>query len=78
MEKITKIPSKALIFLICLYQNILRPYLGYRCRFTPSCSNYALEALKQHSFIKAMGFIFFRIGRCHPFSKGGYDPISKK
>ncbi len=77
MEKIRKIPSKALIFLICLYQNMLRPYLGFRCRFYPSCSSYALIALKQHGVIKAIRLILFRFLRCHPFSKGGHDPVPK-
>ena len=75
MDKIREIPSKALILFICLYRKILRPYLGYRCKFDPSCSEYALIALKKHNILKAIGLIIGRLFRCQPFSKGGCDPV---
>jgi putative membrane protein insertion efficiency factor len=47
-----------------------------QCKYTPSCSEYALEALKRYGFTKALRLIFFRILRCHPLAKGGYDPLN--
>ncbi len=77
MEKIRKLPSIALIGIVKLYQIIIRPYLGYRCRFYPSCSCYAVEALKQYGCFGSSLLIISRIFRCHPFSKGGNDPVPK-
>ncbi len=71
--------AQALVFvcdrLIRLYQLTLSPWLGQRCRFAPSCSEYAREALQQHGLIKGLGLAAKRISRCHPGSDGGYDPV---
>lgn len=63
------------IALIRLYQLVLSPYLGGSCRFHPTCSNYGLEAFKTHHFFKALALTVWRILRCQPFAKGGYDPV---
>jgi uncharacterized protein len=57
------------------YQVILSPLLGPRCRFYPSCSNYALEALERFGLLKGGYLSLYRILRCHPLSKGGVDPV---
>ena len=57
------------------YQIALSPWLGGRCRFDPSCSHYAMEALRKRPLLKALGMIAWRLARCQPFCKGGYDPV---
>jgi putative membrane protein insertion efficiency factor len=57
------------------YQLIVSPWLGPRCRFYPSCSNYALEALERHGAWRGSGLALRRIGRCHPWHPGGLDPV---
>jgi len=64
-----------IFFLIVAYQRIVSPYLGNCCRFYPSCSQYALEAISYYGFTKGMFKIVYRLLRCHPWNKGGYDPI---
>ncbi len=60
--------------LIIAYQRILRPVLGPRCRFYPSCSDYFLEAISSRG-IRGVGLGLARILRCHPLHPGGYDPV---
>lgn len=64
-----------LIALIKVYRYALSPFLGPHCRFTPSCSSYAIEALQQHGLLKGGGLSIKRLMRCHPWSEGGYDPV---
>jgi len=61
--------------IIKLYQTILSPIIGNNCRFYPSCSNYALEAIKKHGSIKGYWLSIKRIMKCQPFHKGGFDQI---
>ena len=63
------------MLLIRVYQGTLSPVFGRQCRFHPTCSNYALEALEEHGLWRGLFLSARRIGRCHPFSKGGYDPV---
>jgi putative membrane protein insertion efficiency factor len=63
------------IGLIRLYQLTLRPILPPACRFVPSCSDYALEALERHGLVRGSWLAVGRILRCHPFHPGGYDPV---
>ena len=67
--------SRFLQFLIRSYQVLISPYLGDHCRFTPSCSAYAMEAVKKHGALRGSWLAIKRIGRCHPFCDGGYDPV---
>jgi putative membrane protein insertion efficiency factor len=67
--------SRFLQFLIRSYQVLISPYLGSSCRFTPSCSAYAMEAIRKHGSLKGGWLALKRIGRCHPFCDGGYDPV---
>ena len=63
------------IFLIKIYKKIISPFLPSSCRFYPSCSNYAIEALHRHGFIKGSYMALRRIIKCHPLNPGGYDPV---
>lgn len=67
--------KKIFIFVIFLYRYLLSPFLTFNCRFYPTCSFYAIDALKKHNVFFALFLIFFRILRCNPFFKGGYDPV---
>ncbi len=57
------------------YQYLLRPLLGSHCRFVPSCSEYAREAVEKHGAILGSWLAAKRIARCHPYHPGGYDPV---
>lgn len=61
-------------FVIRLYQWTLSPWLGGACRFYPSCSNYALEAIHGHGVLRGSWLTLRRLSRCHPFHPGGFDP----
>ena len=63
------------ILLIKFYRLSLSPLLGPSCRFYPTCSSYALEAFRTHNFFYALWLTFWRVLRCNPFAKGGYDPV---
>ena len=67
--------SLPFIALIKLYQLTISPWLGPKCRFTPSCSQYGIEALKKHGVIKGGWLTIKRISRCHPWGGHGYDPV---
>jgi uncharacterized protein len=63
------------IFIIKLYQILISPFLGDNCRFTPSCSQYTIEAIKKYGIFKGSFLSIKRILKCHPFHKGGHDPL---
>ncbi len=67
--------KKAAIFLINLYRKHISPMKKPCCRFMPTCSEYALEAFSKYGFFKALRLTVWRILRCNPFCKGGYDPV---
>lgn len=69
--------GKLFIFIIKWYQKYISPTLSLfgKCPYTPSCSNYAIDAIKKYGAIKGSALGFYRILRCNPFSKGGYDPV---
>jgi len=62
-------------FLIRLYQWTVSPLLGARCRFYPSCSQYALEAVMRFGVLRGAGLAAWRLARCHPWHAGGFDPV---
>lgn len=66
---------KLIVCLIKFYQIVFSPWIGSVCRFSPSCSCYAQEALKEHGLIHGVLLIVCRLIRCQPFCCGGYDPV---
>ena len=83
MQRTEKIIRKIIIWLIVVYQKTLSPdhsfwryIIGKRiCRFHPTCSDYAIESIEKYGVIKGIPMALRRIGRCHPFNPGGYDPV---
>jgi hypothetical protein len=67
--------ARVLLGLIAAYQRFLSPLMGHGCRFYPSCSHYACQAIDKHGPLKGAGLALWRILRCHPWSKGGIDPV---
>lgn len=71
--------KKVLIKLVRIYQKYLSPMKGYSsCKYFPTCSMYAVEAIERFGALKGMGLAVWRILRCNPFSQGGYDPVPEK
>jgi len=66
---------RLLIFLLSIYKACLSPFLGNRCRFYPSCSDYAREAIASHGAARGSLLALRRLGKCHPWHEGGYDPV---
>lgn len=66
---------KLLIAPIRFYQYVISPWLGYNCRFTPTCSAYAIEAIETHGALCGSWLGVRRIARCHPWCNGGHDPV---
>jgi len=66
-----------LIFLLKVYKKGISPYLAPSCRFTPTCSEYAMEALNRFGVLKGGWLAFKRLLKCHPFHLGGSDPLPK-
>ena len=75
---INKIIIFPFILFIRVYQLIISPMLGSNCRFIPTCSEYAMESLKEYGLIKGIFLSIKRIGKCHPWGSHGYDPIPNK
>ncbi len=67
-----------LLLLVRLYRMLISPWLPPCCRFTPSCSDYAEQALKRFGLFRGGYLMCWRLLRCQPFTKGGYDPVPKK
>lgn len=70
--------AKAGLGLIRLYQLLFSSFMGRSCRFYPTCSSYAAESLRRFGFWRGVYMAFFRICRCHPLNRGGYDPVPDK
>jgi putative membrane protein insertion efficiency factor len=67
--------KRVLIGMVRLYKTYVSPFLPSACRFQPTCSEYAVQALEKHGSLRGMGLAIYRLLRCQPFSKGGYDPV---
>ena len=66
---------RLLIALVRFYQMAVSPYFAPSCRYTPTCSSYAIEAIRSHGIFRGSWLAIYRIGRCHPWCEGGYDPV---
>ena len=75
MRSVLHIPQTILIGFIRGYQVLISPVLPASCRFHPSCSEYARQAVSKHGAGKGSWLSLRRLGRCHPFHRGGYDPV---
>ncbi len=67
--------AKVLLWMIRAYQIALSPYVGTQCRFHPTCSRYAFQAIDRHGALKGSWLAARRLSRCHPWSLGGHDPV---
>jgi uncharacterized protein len=67
--------SRILVALIKAYQIALSPFFGQQCRFTPSCSYYAIESIQKHGAFKGFLLTIKRLSHCHPWHAGGHDPV---
>ena len=67
--------AKVLIYLVQGYRLLLSPFLGVHCRFQPTCSQYMIDALAQHGALRGTWLGLRRLSRCHPWHKGGLDPV---
>lgn len=74
-RRLSRILALPLVGLVYLYRYTLSPFVGQHCRFTPTCSQYAIEALQVHGVVKGTYLAAHRLGRCHPWCEGGYDPV---
>lgn len=72
---VRELPKRAVLALIRVYQLTLSPYLGRQCRFYPTCSHYAREAIEHHGLVRGSMLTIRRLGRCHPFHAGGVDLV---
>lgn len=70
--------KSVLVALIVFYQRFVGPFLGRHCRFHPSCSHFAIEAIERHGATRGAWLTARRLSRCHPFSDGGYDPVPER
>lgn len=83
IEFLEKFISELIIDCIKTYQKTFSPdhgmfssvFLNFRCRFYPSCSDYALDSIRQYGLLRGVVLFSFRILKCNPFNKGGYDPV---
>ncbi len=70
-----QIPQRLLLALIRAYRFVLSPWIGNACRYWPTCSEYALEAIETHGAVRGGWLMLGRLARCHPYGKGGVDPV---
>ena len=75
MQKFWLLPRRLLAGMVRGYQLVISPALPPSCRFTPSCSQYALEAIMRHGAARGTWLTVRRLVRCHPFHPGGFDPV---
>ena len=77
-RKIDALLGKAMILLIRAYRFFLSPWIGQQCRFHPTCSTYAIEAIRRHGAVRGAWLAAKRLSRCHPWHEGGIDPVPER
>ena len=75
VDRMKKWPAHATLSVIRFYRRFVSPMFPPSCRFYPTCSQYALEAIQTHGFVRGVWLSTLRIGKCHPFHRGGFDPV---
>lgn len=75
LSELVHLPQRALLLLVRGYRLLLKPWLGNACRFEPTCSQYALDALQRHGALAGATLTAGRVLRCHPWCAGGLDPV---
>lgn len=75
LTALTSLPARLLMLPVIAYRRWVSPALPARCRFYPTCSTYAVEALRVHGAVRGAGLVVWRLLRCQPFHPGGYDPV---
>ena len=75
LGRLEAVMAEGLVFLVRVYRVTLSPWLGGQCRFSPSCSDYFIQAVRKRGVVRGTLMGIWRILRCNPFSKGGYDPV---
>jgi putative membrane protein insertion efficiency factor len=78
MTPVRRVPARLLISLIEIYRNMISPLRPPSCRFTPTCSQYAVDALRTYGLIRGTWLAVARLARCGPWHRGGWDPIPEK
>jgi len=78
LKKTNMIMVYPIIFIIKIYRLLISPILKNNCRYIPTCSQYAIESLKEYGLIKGVFLTLKRVSSCHPFGGEGYDPVPKK
>ena len=78
LRAIGRLLAWPLLGLVWIYRLLISPWLGNNCRFSPSCSQYTLDALRLHGAFRGSWLAAKRIGRCHPWGDSGYDPVPEK
>jgi putative membrane protein insertion efficiency factor len=67
--------TRLMLFVIRAYQYLLSPWWGNQCRFDPTCSAYAMQAIEQHGALRGSWLALRRLTKCHPWHRGGFDPV---
>ena len=75
VRRLVRLPGRAAILLLKGYKRFISPLLPPACRFVPTCSEYAAEAIGKYGIVKGSGLALWRLLRCHPLCRGGYDPV---
>lgn len=78
LQNLLQLPRRVLVGLVRIYRLVLSPWLGNSCRFEPTCSNYAIEALERHGALLGSGLTTWRLLRCHPWCTPGADPVPEQ
>ncbi len=78
VKSLGRLLALPMLGLVWLYRLAISPWLGNNCRYEPSCSEYAMDALRIHGAFRGSWLAAKRIGRCHPWGGSGYDPVPKK
>ena len=74
VSALARLPRLLLVGLVRAYQLLLSPHLGNTCRFYPSCSEYAIQAVREYGAVRGLVLTVYRLARCHPWGEHGYDP----